>query len=141
MLYTSPSPIKISKKGDMVPPQQVLTIPIPILLTIARWRKESGMGFVISYDPPPPRKLPCYVFLYLSVDLNKKHCQRHNGHRVLTPAKKKATCIGSFGQLYVVPLNCISSKFDDTRWRYLHGHQMAPLALVTNLVTRWRHLH
>ena len=29
-------------------------------------------------------------------------------------------------------IGCITSKF---------GHQMAPLALVTNLVTRWRHLH
>ena len=85
-----------------------------------------------------------------------KHCQRHNGPRVLT----LATCIGSkFGQLYVVPLvlvggaTRIGSKFGQhvmqfalvpilaTRWRYLHGHQMALLALVTNLATRWRHLH
>merc|ERR1712051_864915 len=41
-----------------------------------------------------------------------------------------ATCI-SF-KFELDGTTCISSKF---------GHQMAPLALVANLATRWHHLH
>ena len=54
--------------------------------------------------------------------LSVKHCQRHNGPRVLTlylELPLQLNSIGSkFGKLYVVPL-----------------------VLVQNLATRWRHLH
>ena len=62
--------------------------------------------------------------------LNSKHCQRHNG-------PSGVACIGSkFGhQFQIWPpggATCISCKF---------VHQVAPLALVPCLVTRWRYLH
>ena len=53
-----------------------------------------------------------------------KHCQRHNGPR--NWLRNLDWTWQQYGTTY------ISCKF---------GHQMAPLALVANMATRWRHLH
>ena len=80
-----------------------------------------------------------------------KHCQRHNGPRVLTLWLEL-----SLQLIKRMPLTLVPNLA--TKWHHLHklqiwppdgatcicykfGHQMAPLTLVTNLVTRWRHLH
>ena len=58
-----------------------------------------------------------------------KHCQRHNGPRVLT----LATCIGSkFGQLYVVPLVLVGGA---TRIGSKFGQHVMQFALVPILAT------
>ena len=53
----------------------------------------------------------------------KKHCQRHNGPR---------NWLRNFDWTWQHHgTTCINCKF---------GHQIAPLALVANMATRWRHL-
>ena len=53
-----------------------------------------------------------------------KHCQRHNG-----PRNWLRNMDQTWQQHGITNISC---KF---------GHQMAPLALVANMATRWRHLH
>ena len=64
-----------------------------------------------------------------------KHCQRHNGPRLLTLKLELSL------QLNKMPIALVTNL--TTRWRNLHSckivHQMAPLALVPNLATRYPH--
>ena len=88
-----------------------------------------------------------------------KHCQRHNGPRVLTLYwniwQKSIWRWHHFYWFQVWPpggVTCISSNFGHQMallallvnvaksWCFLHD-QMAPHALITNLATRWPHLH
>ena len=74
--------------------------------------------------------------------ITEKHCQRHNGPRhswIIFPATKLENSVArkiqvKYFKIYFngTWIGCITSNF---------CHKMAPLALVTNLVTRWRHLH
>ena len=65
----------------------------------------------------------------VSLSINKKHCQRHNGpmgwHH-----KWRYLQASKFSQ-QVVP-HAFDGKF---------SHQRAPFALVRNLATRWRHMY
>ena len=72
----------------------------------------------LAYFPPVPWEA---TFCGLKM---VKHCQRHNGPR--NWLRNLDWTWQQYGTTY------ISCKF---------GHQMAPLALVANLATRWRHLH
>ena len=98
---------------------------------------------------PCPSPTPCFYFnishqnllllkiskiqntLIFLVAQKFKHCQRHNGPRVLTPYLE-----------LTFQLELFKIDFSDTTWTgFKFGHQMATLALVQNLVTRWHHLH
>ena len=97
---------------------------------------------------------------------SKKHCQRHNGPRVLSAKLRKSffsqnhfklvfsDCIALGPQMALLALVVNLA----TRWHCLHqlqiwplggasciscklGHQMAPLALVPKLATRLHRLH
>ena len=90
----------------------------------------------------------------------KKHCQRHNGPRVLSSKLNSIFHLKlfqiDFSQNRMTQLALVENL--PTRWRYLHwliiwptcnaisigsnfGHHVAMFALVTNLATRWHHLH
>ena len=87
---------------------------------------------MIKWDEIKPIVLFC-----IENDFTFKHCQRHNGPRVLTLKLELSL------QLNRMPFALVTNM--TTRWRNFHSckivHQMAPLAVVVNLATRWPHLH
>ena len=98
---------------------------------------SSGM-FVLQHQDGKHQ-----IFVYRCLDLNIARGTADPGIASITwiifPATKLANSVAKKIQVKYFKIDfsgtwigCITSKF---------GHQMAPLALVTNLVTRWRHLH
>ena len=119
-----------------------ITNPESGFIKLTLLRPASGGGA----DLPPP----------------SKHCQRHNGPRVYSlklelslQLNRMPLALAQFGQLYVVPPVLVQNL--TTRWYHQNwflwptgnaisigsnfGHQVALIALVTNLTTRWRNLH
>ena len=78
------------------------------------------------------------IFISLNsaiIKIYHKHCQRHNGPRVLSPYLEKSFSVkknSNLFQSYPDGATCIGCKF---------GDQMALLAMVVNLATRWHYLH
>ena len=68
------------------------------------------------------RMVEMIKMLVMIDEIDDKHCQRHNGPRLLSLKLESSLCGAT----------CIRSKF---------GHQVAPLALVQHLDIRWCHLH
>ena len=69
-----------------------------------------------------------------------KHCQRHKNGPI-TWVNLSARIVQNRFQWHYLNWLQIWSLDGATCIRSKFGHQMAPLALVTNLVTRWRHMH
>ena len=77
--------------------------------------------------PEAQRTQALLLYLELSLQLQSREIQQKGKFKLNTPLVPNQFPIWSPDSSC-----CISSKF---------GHEMAPLTLVTNLVTRWRLLH